>query len=317
MDNTPSFNFPSSEMQSAMPTFVNALVSQGWNYHIAAIPMAVSSSSSSYVYAAPSITNVLVSSSHNTMTTRSGAINEDFVPSPYAVTNPGALQTTFSINQYVGASEQAYRSIRDALQNERANFVRDDAMLIIIVVSNGNDATSGSAATWAQNIRAATGKASLESIQVYPIVSNRYVSDRSCLGANASYGSRYTDLAYEFDTPNPWMYHVCNATAGTMTSMLSALASQLTARRVDYIRTAIVLPSDRRPSRILWVKKNGADVANNDINGWTYEDHGSPRTVCEVTIPFNENCTTGQYVIYLHGSAAGRGDETLEYRAEY
>ncbi len=316
VDNTPSFNFPAAELQGAMPGFVSTLTNQGWNYHVAAIPMALSSSSSSYVYTAPSIGSVLVDPSRNTATTRSGSINEDFVPAPYAITSSGSLQTVFSINQYVGGTEQAFRSIRDALQSERANFVRDDAMLAVVVITNGQDNSGNTPAQWAEYIRVAAGKTDLRSIQVFPIISNRLVSDRSCLGANATYGSRYADLAYAFGTPNPWMFNVCQATSGSMSTMLQALASQLSARKVDFVRTAIAL--NRAPRVIQWVKKNGVELPrDNDVNGWTYEDLGSPRQVCEVTIPYDELCTNTQFVIRLHGSATALGDDVLDYRADF
>jgi hypothetical protein len=62
------------------------------------------------------------------------------------------------------------------------------------------------------------------------------------------------------------------------------------------------------------VKKNGTVLANNDVDGWTYEDLGSPQQVCEVTVPYDEDCTTSQYVIRLHGSAVAQGGDSLDYR---
>ena len=306
VDNTPSFAFPYSSLQSALPALVQSLASQGWNYHIAAMPM-VSAGATSTSYAAPSIGSVLVDSSMNYQyAPYTGLPNPDYVPN--AITNAAQLNLSFPTNTSIGSSEQSFRGIRDAIASENKNFLRDDALFAMVVISNGDDLSSGTVAQWVDSIRIAAGKSTTSSMRLYPIVAQSNDWTRSCFSAVANTGTRYLSAASSLQVPLLPQFHVCSNS--NMSTLVQTVASQLQVTKQAFITSAIVL--DKEPNLgSIKVYKNGA-LVNRDTghtNGWDYLGY-SATPVPTITSPYNNNYSSG-WIIQLYGNGQAIGSDQL------
>jgi hypothetical protein len=316
VDNTPSFGFPYAEFQNSLPSLVSQLASQGWDYHITAIAMAPGNTST-YTYQA--ISRVLVDPNKNYQyDPNSGAPNYGYVSTDYAVTHPSHLNVVFPINYNIGSSEQTLRGIRDSLSTDRAGFVRDDAQLAVVVISNGDDASGSSTSYWASAIASAARKSNARQIQFFPVVSNYYVGDRSCWGANANVGRRYLEIANLFNTLAPTAYDVCRNSS--MSQIVNVLVSQLRATKNAYVRTAIVF--SRRPTT-LSITKNGVVIPQDptNTNGWNWDttlpDSYTASPIPTVTEPYNLNYEGPGWVIRLYGNGRAVGTDNLQINATY
>lgn len=307
-DNTGSFSFPYGEFQAYMPTFVNALASQGWNYHIASIAMAPVSTSDGRV------NRVLVS--HNDQyLPYTGVTNPDYVPAAYAVTNPSQVNFSFSTNTTVGSSERTFQVVRDALSQSRSsgvNFIREDAQLAIIVISNGDDNSGNDATYWASQIAAGAGK-DLRSIKLFPVVAQQLRLDRSCWSSNANRGARYLQMASNLGVAAPWMFDVC--TSSSLGTLVQTLASQITASKVPFVRDAVIV-RDRCLTNVT-IKKNGAVIPNMatpptdpSVSAWVSEGYSTSQ-VCAISSPYPEMCEPRGCVYRLYGPAKASGSDTL------
>jgi len=257
----------------------------------------------------------------------------DIVPAQYAVTNPNSF-TLLSAAE-VGAAlvtDPTYTSlvntIRTARDNDVTNFFRNDALLAIIVITNGvakevlvdstnpqSDVSSVRLSTWANNItRLKTDVgASDDLIRFYPIASPTYRST-GCYGGSANWGGSLFQMSNYFQGVSG---DVCNTSS--MNTVLANIESDLDVVRESYILSYIVLADPFVEGDVQAVIKNGVGIpkSNGVSDGWRYV--GPVSNQCTVTSiqtstgeqPFCANVRSG-YAIELIGSARARGSDSLE-----
>ncbi|NDD91151.1 hypothetical protein EBZ37_03605 [bacterium] len=148
-DNTGSMKEIYPQIGSEVPRFLNNLANTGWDYHFAAVPLTPHRSGALF--------NQIVASKHD----RNWGESNWLVPYPGALftdVDPGQIASAFfrfptnytdyannlAPNLSSSGSEPGLNTITNQLTNYMAGtgFHRDDAMLVVIVLGNGDD-TSG------------------------------------------------------------------------------------------------------------------------------------------------------------------------------
>ncbi len=150
-DNTGSMSEIYSQMGAEVPRFLSNLSATGWDYHFASIPLTTSSSTPGRLF------SQIVASKQD----RNWGESEWIVPFPGALftdSDPGTIAASFfrrpsdytDYRNYLRPSntlrglEPGLETLHGQLAGQMAGtgFHRDDAMLVILVVGNGDD-TSG------------------------------------------------------------------------------------------------------------------------------------------------------------------------------
>ncbi len=147
-DNTGSMSETFDEVARQIPGFLNELESAGWDYHFASTPLTGSGSAFSEVVASRHDSNWALSLWQTPFPgavygdTNAGSVNQDFFrfPSEYSeILNYNQVSNTMN------GQEAGLENIRRALTDNvttASGFLRQDSMLVVLVMGNGND-TSG------------------------------------------------------------------------------------------------------------------------------------------------------------------------------
>jgi hypothetical protein len=331
-------------LESQVPGFLQELEQQGWDYHFSAMPL-----TQSY-----RLTQALAS--------RQDSNWGELWTAPYPGARPGGEGTLSSdlfriTSQFSGfnlpagptdGSEPGLQFITENTQRiieSRSGFIRNDALLVVLAISNGNDTSRvnycrrsdgavipcedmgyPTCTSWTDPRNSATSptcgtktlslnlyreqlaalKPSLAQLQFHAAVAARNSSN--CLGGYSRPGSRYQAIAQELSGAS---YDLCTQ---PISSILSTLASQLQTVRVGY-RTRYV-PLEREPSlnsidvyRIDGTTGTRRLLAPGPENGWTYA--GYLRDQASIDYPVEMNRITG-YALELHGSARLIGNDRAE-----
>lgn len=312
-DNSASFSTPYYTFQSQISNLVNSLSAQGWDYHIAAIPIA-----SDY---ASTIQTVLVDSEKNSPNLNNGLPNPSFtssysINSANAITNPAAFNPLFTINSRFGSSDQTFSNIVSALNQDAnptaAHFLRPDSLFAVIVITNGNDFSGSTIQDWSNRILSASQRPlgstlrTTNKVRFYAIASQVWRSS-GCWNDGADAGTRYFQMASTFNSPTGYDFCTSN-----VSDVIQDIASNLNIQKRAYTTRAIFLGVPPVPSsiQIKKVLSTGASytIPNDATNGWTYTEAGQPKTDFTILQPYSLDQRTG-YMIELHGSGQIRGDE--------
>ena len=321
-DNSASFSAPYYSFQNQLRSFVSNLTSQGWDYHVSAIPLVTTTTY-------PTINQVLASSELNGPTLSNGMPNPGYnassvVPANNLITDPARFNALFSIISNSGSNDMTFYNLTNALYADAnltpsARFLRPDSLLAIIVITNGNDFSGSTTSSWMNSILSATNRAQRERIRFYPIASQVWRGTSDCWGAGATQGSRYFEMANLFNSPTNYDFCTSN-----MSDVIADIASNLRVQKTAYVTRAIFLGVAPIPSSIVITKRiplgNGqfseqVIPANDPVNGWTYSEAGQPRTDYTILEPYSLDQRTG-YMIELHGSGRIRGNEQYSIRYE-
>lgn len=321
-DNTASIGYAFNTLTSRFNSFISTLRGQYWDYHVMR----------SLLFNPDPISNALVNPDYNSATYPDGTPNPntDLVPGSVAITNPADFPI-IRRSDVVGnvtidnTMEELIPNIQ-AARNTPNHFVREDALLAIVIITNGadknlieneSDARSKPSLTKVQT--AASEIKSLKNnsalVRFYPIVSYNYYIGGQCYGDNAFIGSGYTKL---LDYLRGLSADFCDANA--LNQVLAAIAEDLRIVRQSYIFSNIILEHEPIEESIE-VSRNGEKIPHDTAHGWTYEGFKTVYAVTGIldpsgTIqPFFSNRRTG-FVIALHGDAQMKGSDSPNIQYE-
>lgn len=339
-DNSASLNYAFSTVQSQLAGFAGGMRGQYWDYHLAKIA----------IINPTEINRVLVNPEFNSPYLKDGTLNPDptgIVPADRAVNDPSQFSLLDTVYA-TGAGDPTFTNMISKLQNAKADtytgFLRPDALLAIVVVTNGYDSSVDSdpyngatdntskLAQYAQSITNLKGSNKL--IRFYPVASYGYKANNCLVPSGAAYqGIAYFDMMTQYFPNGLPLYKGATPTLDfcsydALSNVLGNIASNLETVRQAYVYSNIVL--DEQPvAESIQVMKNGSALARSNTNGFSYPcdtcDASGKGTVYTVTgiydektgtiSPISLNRRTG-YVIQLNGSGRMIGTDTPDVTFE-
>jgi hypothetical protein len=247
------------------------------------------------------------------------------------------------------AIEPGFETLRKALYDRApgTGFLRSDALLVVLIVGNGNDTSGvtycddapggGYGYTYPYENRivvspthcfkdgasappAATAdssfnyyKSQLQGLRPQPALVQVHAAispaGGTCLGGSSFAGSRYQRMASETGGRT---YNICTQ---SVTSVLDSLAGSLQAQRLAMRTRYLFIAQAPDMNSIRVTKYVGGDpsqavvLPQNATNGWTYS--GWVGNVFAIDAPVPMNLSSG-YAIELHGSAKLTGSDTAD-----
>ncbi len=339
-DDSGSISTSYSSISGQMQNFLSGIEARGWDYHFAVTPLTRSRA----------INQVAASR----FDANWGALWQ--MPFPGATSDmpglmvaPAAFRTSTSVpgftqfggfisstNGGAAANEPGLASISSALNGASATttgFLRDDALLVVFIMSNGDD-TSGftpgaypcsniyspECSTAKENSfislrnQIANVKPNLNQVRVYSAVATQTSAygGQPCLNGNAFKGVRYARMAEELGGQ---AFDICNQ---PISDAIESFAQHLQNERLSYRTRYVFISNEPNLSREIHVYKtsNGVEaeipyVGESPDNGWSYEGYTS---VYAIDSPIQMQLTTG-YAIKLNGTSALIGEDSA--RVEY
>jgi hypothetical protein len=306
VDNSGSTYGVQGALNASIRNFLVGLNSQNWDFRVTAIPLV----------GTPSISQI--SASKYDANTASGWV-APYPGAPSTSTIPRSMFVSpenyqVSVNsQSTDGKEPGLANIGTALASSNAQnfFIRKEAILAVVVISNGEDSSDGVdyssgypylpytnvSTTVLNKIKNAKGSALANSVHLIPVVSN---GNRTCYGEAAWNGSRYKMAGAALGGHAP--IDLC---ANTMTSVLTQLKTQLSAIKLNYVKRYIQLAARPNEDTIVITKKleNGSSVnvpkSVGGSAGWLYLGETTAPMVSE---PIQMDFRTG-YMIQLVGDA--------------
>lgn len=307
-------------------TFTNNLQAQGWDYRFVAISLNQNKPGSSY-----NIINKVSASQYHTNYPQSqwlppypGATYfapSTTTPNPMFFLDSSLFSTAFVIPTL---DTSANNGLETGLKNEadfvnrsdvKTNFLRSDAMLAVITLSNGKDASDGWYSAWngqqanpvnvdnyVNQIKAA--KTSAAMAKYYALVAHYATTCRSSAYSSWS-GSDYELAASKMGGIST---DICT---NTTSAALASVSQNLDIQKLSFQKKYLVIGTEPNVATIK-VTKNGVVVPADSSNGWTYAGHQSDLETIDAPVPMAK--ATG-YFIELHGSAKLHGAD--KGRVEY
>lgn len=195
------------------------------------------------------------------------------VGSPKYLTNASgniaaALTSKLLVGQAGSDLEQGLGSVKMALStpSEFTGFLRDDALLVVIALSNEDDYSAGSVQSYVDffnSIKRPFPSGARSWVFNFLGITTLSSSCTTSSGGVTEYievGSRYIGLV---DASDGIKESICQANWSSVVTNVRVRISQLLTD--FYLNRKPVLTS-------IVVKKNGAVVAKDPVNGWTYEE---------------------------------------------
>lgn len=316
-DNSSSMATPISSLKSQLDSFLSSL-DHRWDYHFTVVPLqSVMSLHGKYI--------VAQNCSEITGGTCLSASQISYFNNTPSGTDYGWIRT---INISAGNTDLGFANIQANLSHSSmttTGFLRDDAALAVVVVSNGEDVSGVSYhdpdgdGTPEINYNSSTSQNSFNAyknfltnlkggtglLKFYSVVAlNNY---SNCYGGSTWRGKRYMDMSIAL---NSAYYELCSS--GSLNNVLGNIASQLNSMIQAYIFNYAVIQEEPIVSSIV-VKKNGVTIPQSSVNGWTYE--GYRVDAYTSYYPQLSNKKTG-YFIRLNGTAEYKGTDviTVDYQ---
>jgi hypothetical protein len=323
-DDTGSMSEVFPQVKDGIKNVVNNLEAIGWDYHLATIPL----------------------TTYRTLSQVAASHYDGNWGSDWKAPFPGAVQYgPQTVSPYVFRKTDSYsdaptsvnynNGLEPGLQNilyslghikgDGTNFFRDDAMLVILMVGNGND-TSGisycdrgdgvvipcGTSTSIDDIK--TGLIGLKGnsalIRFYSIVSSVTVNQSpTCQGNYAYAGTRYIQMA---NALNGKAYDLCSGGASAIPTALNSLASDLTSVRVALQTRYLPIAQEPDTSTIVVTRSDKVVIPQSATNGWTYAGYLNGAYAIDYPVPMNQ---FSGYAIELHGSykLTGTQNATVTY----
>lgn len=310
-DKSDSMQLPLQYIRPQLANFLAGIDSR-WDYHFTVLPLqAVKPMSQKFIVAED-----CVGLSNCIPAANSSSFNN----------LPGDWGWINSLDSSIGNSDYGLRNIRDNLKYSdmtSSGFLRSDAALASIVVSDGNDISTVRYTTNAGGQTVIDGPATEANLNGY-IAELKFLKASSlmskfysviapgqanglvnCYGSQVFAGSNYMAVS---DALGSFYYDVCSGSS--LSGVLGNIASQLQALVEAYVFSYVVL-SDNPDQSTIKVYKNGVLVPKNNTNGWSI---GSPfyRTNSPTAfVPAASNNQTG-YFIQLNGTAQYKGSDKIK-----
>lgn len=314
-------------LSQQVPLFLNQLDQVRWDYHFASIPL------TSY----RSVDQVVGS----TFDSNRGSEWTPAYPGQLATDSGMVASSVFrlpsqfsqiwgTITNNLNGLEPGFANIKSVIESglNGTNFMRNDAMLVVLVVGNGNDTSGvnfckrGDGVTvvcsdgsegnsfnqyksWFSSLKPSAAGGTQSNIKFFSAVAQRQTSN--CLGGGSVIGDRYNRMASALGGQS---YDVCTQ---PINQVLSSLTSSLQSTRMNFRTRYLFL--DQEPelksikvTRYLNGDTNSARViAEDPINGWTYAGKLQDAYAIDYPIPMNQG---SGYAIELHGTARLIGSDT-------
>ena len=339
VDDTGSMYQAFPQIQGEVPQFLKKLEQQNWDYHFAIARLTT----------AQPITQVVGSQYDGNRTdwvpaypgasrTLRGTLSSSVFRSPLSFTD--YPDQSWSSNAS-GGYEPGLLNIKNTLERglNHTGFLRSDAMLVVVVLGNGDDTSylnlcpraDGSLVPCAApvdpvcvstpgdptggNTHCDSRSTSLEFFRMGLTAVNSNTkffsavslgTNSNCYGSRAYRGSRYIHLAQSLGGAS---YDVCSQ---GVAQVLDALAQSLQSERRSLRTKYIMIDQAPELSTIQVTQYLGGDVHQARVipqdaeNGWTYAGYLSNVAVMDQPIPMN---LQSGYAIELHGSAKLIGDD--------
>lgn len=306
-DNSDSVMYgPIGILKPQMHNFLTSMSSQ-WDLHFTVLPL-LSQKSVTGKY--------VVASNCSEITGTTGC----FSPSQAANFNAqsGDYGWINSVNSSIGSVDKGFYNIYANLQHSSmtsTGFLRSDAALAIIVLSNGEDIDGMSYTTRSDGHREldySSGQSTYNSYRHYfqnlkgSSVLSKFYSVVSPGGTCYSHGSirgqRYMNMADDLGSRH---YNLCNS---ELNSAMESLKQQLVAV-AEAVKFNYVVMNEKPLVSSIKVTKNGATVPQGGANGWTYVGYLSNQPTSYS--PTSGNVRSG-YFIKLNGSAEYKGTDKVE-----
>ena len=328
-------------LQTELVKFTNKLQSRGWDYRFVSISMSERNELFTPAAANPAYNydlyhKVSLSRFHTNYDSLGlwipaypGASNTD----PFYTLSPStmftesltipSLDTTYTDGRQSGLKNQRNFVLLNSVRNQ---FLRADANLAVISISNGRDSSDGWTTTTSPvsfsgptptpepkpkdvNVvpyvnAMATVKNNPSQLKYYSIVSHR---DGDCRGQPSRKGEAYiqaSTLTGGIDLD------LCS---NTIEASLNAVAQHIQSQPMYFKKNYLVLQSQPDQSTIK-VYKNGVLLPQDATNGWTYAGNLTNQPL--ICYPTNLATTSG-FMIKLNGTAELVGSDTsrVEYMA--
>jgi len=307
VDNTGSTYSVQSRLNAAIRGFLSQLNGQNWDFRVTAIPLT----------GTPTITQISASkfdaNSANWVAPYPGAPHTSTIPASMYVA-PENYQVSVNSTSTDG-TENGLRNIGTALASANAQnyFIRKEAILAIVVLSNGEDSSDGvdySAYPYLpfqaissgvlNGIKNAKGSALASSVHLIPVVSNGS-SNCSAIGGGTAWNAvRYKSAGAQIGGHNS--IDICS---NSMNAVFAQIQSQVSAIQLSFVKRFIQLASRPNESTINIVKNrtDGSTIvvpkSVNGSPGWVYLGEATRPMVSE---PIEMDFRTG-YMVQLIGDA--------------
>lgn len=319
-------------LQTDFVNFLKGLQNAGWDYRFVSIPLSEYQPTSNY-----NINNAVSVSNYDA----NYPVGTWLPPFPGAShSNPllkilSSLFSPFFITPALDNDPAHNNAHETGLQNQvdfltrtdvQANFLRSDALLAMVTLSNGNDRSGGtwpsdSAAQWQPGITTSSYASQLQAVKGSPLLLKYYSvvanPSTSCRGLGNWYGERYIQVANLLGNAN---IDICTT---ELKNALTQITGNLQTVKARFRKKYLVIASlPNVPTiRITKYTAGGAiDIPQDANNGWTYEGiytavQAQPQNnghVFAIDDPIAMDEITSGYVIELHGAAKLMGDESAD-----
>lgn len=288
-------NGPLQVLKPQMAGFLGNM-SGDWDYRFTVMPLLTTSIGINSKY----VVSTDCSSVNNVM--------KCLAPSEYATFNnsSGDYGWINSAN-FVGGDDRGFATMQTHINNmKNSGFIRQDAALAIVVLSNADDLEGVAITTRSDGVKVRTygGTAEYNSFvkylnyfaglktsntlsKFYSVVVNQ---SGGCL--NGYFGKRYVQMS---NSLNSRAYNICG---GELNYALHDIKSQLVAVTEAIKFNYVMISPDKQPvvsSIKVW--KNGTEIPQSNSNGWSYVGYTTQATSY---FPSSGNVRTG-YMIKLNG----------------
>jgi hypothetical protein len=324
-------------IQSEIPGFLTGLENSGWDYRFVSIPLGEQTPVDPAQF--PIQGRVSVSRYDNNtpeanwLSPYPGASYSD----PKLGIAPNLIAPWFTVptvnpqmmnGRETGVQNQVNFLSRADVQpssgkNPNANFLRRDALLAVITLSNGDDRSGGnwvydpyynrtvwqsggSAVDLAYRNAFIEAKQSSALVRYYAVVAHQRTS---CRGYGTWSGIRYESFAGQLGGIS---LDICD---NPVKAALQSVANHLQTVRLAFRKKYLVMGTEPNPATIKVVKFTNGEAAKPEVipqsptNGWTYVGYRTNQNTIDA--PLEMEPATG-YMVELHGTAKLSGSDTAD-----
>jgi len=312
VDDTGSTSGLQAELQTSVRNFVNELQAQGWDYRLAVIPLT----------AGTGITAITTSKfdpnwGSQWIAPYPGATQNGVPAVPSNLFVPtDRFSVAVPLNTTISGQEPGLQNVGNVLNQAatRTSFLRNDAILATVILSNGEDsysycppyatncAPTPSVSTLVDRIRNAKGAALASTVRLYSVVNTYGYRVTNCRLADdgvSNAGTRYVQAASSLGGSS---YNVCTQPLSTV---LAGIKSNVQSITLPFVKRYILLGSRPNESTIrVFKNSNGSSIevpkSSNGSAGWVYL--GYQNSVPMISEPVQADFRSG-YAIQLLGDA--------------
>jgi hypothetical protein len=316
-------------LQSEISNFMGKLQNSGWNYRYVGIPLGYSQVNNSTVFP---LNNKISISRYDTNTPQPNwlppypganyndpllGIASNLVSANFTYPAPSVSSGHMAYGLEYGLRNQSEFVSRADVQSQ---FLRPDALLAVITLSNGEDRSygtpppAGTTGAWTYNTAQvnnaltaiSSAKSSPALVKYYSMVAHLTTS---CLGGGNWSGIRYESFADHFGGGK---VDICTT---PLSAAFSAVAQNIQGTPLPFRRNFLTIASEPKVGSIRVIRYANGDinspveVPEDATNGWTLAGYLTNQATIDDPIPMD--IRTG-YMIELHGSARLIGSDSAD-----